>query len=135
VIFDIVSGYDSRSNNRINNSTEFYSSLKFSRRCLWEFAIKASELRLHRMLGNANKTTNDPIYVIIRIMARLNSPPLCPLSADLYCFVAPGHILSGESPIDVPEPNTTATPIYRLNSQQLWSRRPKEYSISITITR
>jgi len=58
--------------------------------------------------------------VVIQVKACLNSRPLCPLSSDPSNLKAltPGHFLTGDLLIAVPEPDVTTTPTNKLNRWQ-----------------
>jgi len=104
---------------------------------LWEAAVKSIKTHLYRTVGNANMTYEELNTVVIQVEACLNSRPLCPLSSDPSDLKAltPGHFLTGDSLVAIPEPDVTTTPINRLNRwrrvtqafQQIWSRWQKEY--------
>lgn len=104
---------------------------------LWEAAVKSIKTHLYRKVGNANMTYEELNTVVIQVEACLNSRPLCLLSSDPSDLKAltPGHFLTGDSLVAIPEPDVTATPMNRLNRwrrvtqafQQIWSRWQKEY--------
>jgi len=93
---------------------------------LRESAVKSMKSHLYRTVGNANMTYEELNTVVIRVEACLNSRPLWPLSSEPsdLSAITPGHFLTGDFLIAIPEPDITATPINKLNR---WLERLSKY--------
>lgn len=104
---------------------------------LWEAAVKSMKTLLVRTVGNHTLSFEELNTVACRIEAVLNSRPLIPLSSDpddLECL-SPGHFLTGQPLLAVPEPNVVDTPNNLLSRwtllhqchQAFWRRWSLEY--------
>lgn len=104
---------------------------------LWESAVKSAKHHLKRVMGDHVLTLPELITLATRVEAMLNSRPLTPLSSDPsdLAVLTPGHFLTGEPLVAVPETNWQDTPIDRLRGfqlvqalqQRLWNRWKTEY--------
>ncbi|XP_043473410.1 uncharacterized protein LOC122505692 [Leptopilina heterotoma] len=103
---------------------------------LWEAGVKSFKHHLKRIC-NELVTFEQFNTLIIEIEAILNSRPLTPISTDPNDLIAltPGHFLTGNSLMSLPEPNFEQTAINRLSTweliqkkqQEFWKRWHKEY--------
>ncbi|KMQ90403.1 hypothetical protein RF55_9844 [Lasius niger] len=107
---------------------------------LWEAGVKSKSTKYHlrRVLGDNSLTYEELSTLLCQVEACLNSRPLYPMSADPTDLTAltPGHLLLGESPINVPEPpvDSDGAGHLRLRWQLItsmrdhfWTRWSKEY--------
>jgi len=103
---------------------------------LWEAAVKSTKYHLKRVIGTQILTFEKMTTCTHRIEAILNSRPITPLSTDPNVLQAltPGDFLIVPI-VALPEPDSTSTPINRLNRWQLlnqiqqsfWKRWSVEY--------
>jgi len=104
---------------------------------LWEAAVKSMKTLLIRTVGNHTLSFEELNTVVCRIESVLNSRPLTPLSSepdDLECLT-PGHFLTGQPLLTVPETKILDTPCNLLTRwkllhqchQAFWKRWSAEY--------
>lgn len=104
---------------------------------LWESAVKCAKHHLTRTIGKQILILTDFITLTTKVEAILNSRPLVALSNDPSDLMAltPGHFLTGQALVTLPEQDLTDVPTNRLKhwqqiqalSQRLWKRWSVEY--------
>lgn len=79
---------------------------------LWEAAVKSMKKLLVRTVGVHTLTFEELATVVCRIESVLNSRPLTPLSSEPGDFesLTPGHFLTGQPLLCVPEPDVSDAP-------------------------
>jgi len=104
---------------------------------LWEAAVKSMKKLLVRTVGVHTLTFEELATVVCRVESVLNSRPLTPLSSepgDLESLT-PGHFLTGQPLLCVPEPNVSDAPSRLVSRwkllhqchQAFWKRWSSEY--------
>ncbi|XP_015122234.1 uncharacterized protein LOC107044737 [Diachasma alloeum] len=103
---------------------------------LWEAGVKSFKHHLKRICDDL-VTLEQFNTLVIEIEAILNSRPLTPISTDPNDLIVltPGHFLTGDSLMSLPEPDFSETPDNRLSAweliqkkqQEFWRRWYKEY--------
>jgi len=110
---------------------------------LWEAAVKSMKNLLVRTVGVHTLTLEELSTVVCRIESVLNSRPLTPLSSepgDLESLT-PGHFLTGQPLLCVPEPEVPDTPSRLVSRwkllhqchQAFWKRWSSEYLNSLQV--
>lgn len=104
---------------------------------LWEAGVKSFKTHLVRVIGEQVLTFEELYTVVVQVEAVLNSRPLCPLTSDPNDLVAltPGHFLTLEPLVAVPDHNVRDVSLNRLQRWQLverlhqdfWQRWHREY--------
>lgn len=107
---------------------------------LWEAGVKSLKHHLKRIL-TTNLTFEELTTILCQIEACLNSRPLCPVDEcdDNIQPLTPGHFLTGEPPIVVPEPSLQHVKVSNLSRWQhtqkllndLWKRWREDYLLRL----
>ncbi|XP_060855180.1 uncharacterized protein LOC132932844 [Metopolophium dirhodum] len=110
---------------------------------LWEAAVKSMKTHLKRVIGTQLLTFEEMCTITRRIEAILNSRPITPLSSDPNDLrvLTPGHFLTGEPLVTLPDHDVTQIPMNHLNRwqlldqfhQSLWKRWSSEYLRSLQV--
>lgn len=109
---------------------------------LWEAGVKSDKFHLRRIIGDYTLTYEELSTLLAQIEACLNSRPLYSLSNDPSDLSAltPGHLLIGESLINIPEPSRLEATSGQLVSRWIqvsqmrdhfWDRWSREYVHSL----
>lgn len=96
---------------------------------IWESNVKAVKFHMKRIMG-LTKLNFEEFYTLIKqIEACLNSKPLCKMSEtpEDFEFLTPGHFLTGDSLVSIPEPNFGTTSLNRLSRYQLTQRMFQDF--------
>lgn len=104
---------------------------------LWEAGVRSTKYHLKRVIGTQILTFEEFTTLLCKIEAILNSRPLCQLSPDPaeYDVLTPGHFLTGQPLISLPEEDLTDSKPGRLQrwdlikqmTQHFWRRWCQEY--------
>ncbi|XP_063240264.1 uncharacterized protein LOC134541050 [Bacillus rossius redtenbacheri] len=96
---------------------------------LWEAGVKSFKSHLRRVIGEQILTYEELNTVLAQVEAVLNSRPLCPLSADPKDFtpLTPGHFLTLEPLVTIPEPDLRQVKMNCLHRWQLVSRLHQDF--------
>ncbi|XP_063236126.1 uncharacterized protein LOC134538623 [Bacillus rossius redtenbacheri] len=96
---------------------------------LWEAAVKSFKTHLQKVIGEQVSTYEELYSVLVQVEATLNSRPLCPLSSDPNDVNAltPGHFLTLEPLVALPEPDLQSVPLNHLNRWQLVERLHQDF--------
>ncbi|KAK9879018.1 hypothetical protein WA026_003831 [Henosepilachna vigintioctopunctata] len=104
---------------------------------IWEANIKSAKSHIIRVIGCQILTYEELNTLVARVEAVLNSRPLCPISTDPNDLSAltPGHFLTLEPLVTLPDPDYTNINLNRLSRWQLivklhrdfWNRWSREY--------
>ncbi|XP_048483697.1 uncharacterized protein LOC125488552 isoform X1 [Plutella xylostella] len=88
---------------------------------IWESAVKSTKHHLKRVLQKNVLTYEQMNTVLTEIECILNSRPLLPLSTepDDFCYLTPGHFITGSALTMYPEKNVSDIPQNRLKFWQL----------------
>lgn len=110
---------------------------------LWEAAVKSFNHHWIRAVGERVLSYEEFTTLATEIEGILNSRPLTPLTSDPNDLAAltPGHFLTGDSLMGVPEHSLMHLPSNRLSSwqkvqqikQHFWSRWNREYLHELTV--
>ncbi|KMQ90475.1 hypothetical protein RF55_9768 [Lasius niger] len=86
---------------------------------LWKAGVKSVKYHLQRILGEHKLTYEEMATLMSQIEACLNSRPLNALSNDPSDLAAltPGHLLIGESLVNIPEPSFLDVDANKLSSR------------------
>ena len=103
----------------------------------WEAGIKSFKYHFRRVVGTTPLTFEEAHRVVAKISACLNSRPLTALSSDPNDLnvLTPGHFITGDSLLALPQQNLTKKAVNLLTRWQLvqrltqhfWQRWSKEY--------
>ena len=104
---------------------------------IWETGVKSMKTHLRRAVGEQILSVEEFSTVLTQIEAVMNSRPLCSLSSDPRDLevLSPGHFLTFEPLVSLPDPDLASVPIGRLGRWQLvqqiqqnfWKRWHREY--------
>ncbi|XP_063243611.1 uncharacterized protein LOC134542933 [Bacillus rossius redtenbacheri] len=96
---------------------------------LWEAGVKSFKTHLSKVIGEQVLTFEELYTLLVQVEATLNSRPLCPLSSDPNDISAltPGHFLTLEPLVTLPEPNLRDVRLNRLQRWQLVERLQQDF--------
>lgn len=96
---------------------------------LWEAGVKSMKTHLHRVIKNTKLTYEEFSTVITQIEACLNSRPLCPLddNPENYIALTPGHFLTGQALMAIPQPQACLSNANRLTRFQYLQKLVQEF--------
>jgi hypothetical protein len=104
---------------------------------LWEAGVKSIKYHMKRVIGNSTLTFEEMATLLTQIEACLNSRPLYPLNDDPDSLqpLTPGHFLTCEQIVSIPDDDYTDFKIHQLSRWQLtqkllhdfWAQWQKEY--------
>lgn len=96
---------------------------------LWEAGIKSVKTHLKRVIGDQILSYEELNTVLVEVEAVLNSRPLTAISTDPndLSVLTPGHFLTLEPLVGVPDPDLTDLKISRLSRWQLIQRIHQDF--------
>lgn len=91
---------------------------------LWESNVKAVKFHMKRIMGLTKLNFEELFTLLKQIEACLNSRPICKMSESPEDFqiLTPGHFLTGDSLVSIPEPDYLTAKCNRLTRFQLTQR-------------
>ncbi|XP_063383605.1 uncharacterized protein LOC134669918 [Cydia fagiglandana] len=96
---------------------------------IWEAGVKSIKYHMKRVIGNSTLTFEEMTTLLAQIEGCLNSRPLYPLNDDPDSLqsLTPGHFLTTEQIVSIPDEDYTDFKIHQLSRWQLTQKMLQDF--------